>query len=252
VPLLERITRRQVSYEVREQLRELIASGAFQPAERLPSERDLMEALGVSRTAIREALRSLEGLGVVTIRHGAGVYVAEGAAGPAGPSGHRIPRAGHARTPRDLIEVRLIVEPEASALAAGRATTDDLRRLDRDIEQFRAEVGRRRRPPTDLRFHLDLCRATHNPMLLAIGKWVIEFYARSGQLPQGRDVEDHARVFEAVRRRDPEAARAAMRAHLEWVRESLETAVDLAPTGVTRAGVGGPTARAVVAAKRRP
>ena len=65
--------------EVQVQLRELVSSGAFQPGERLPSERDLMEALGVSRTAIREGLRGLEALGLVAIRHGSGAYVQDGA-----------------------------------------------------------------------------------------------------------------------------------------------------------------------------
>lgn len=236
--LLERIPRRKVSHEVREQLRDLVASGTFHPGERLPSERDLMEALGVSRTVIREALRGLEGLGFVTIRHGCGVYVADGAARVAGPVRQLASAARRARTPKDLVEVRLIVEPEVSALAAIRATADDLRRLERDIEQFRAQVGRVRRPPTDLRFHLDLCRATQNPMLLAIGKWVIEFYAKSGQLPQSRDVQDHARIFDAVRRRDGGAARAAMRAHLEWVRDSLEQASGLGTAAPSMSALG--------------
>jgi GntR family transcriptional regulator, transcriptional repressor for pyruvate dehydrogenase complex len=216
--LLRRIPSRRVAAEVQAQLRELVASGAFQPGERLPSERDLMEALGVSRTAIREGLRGLEALGLVTIRHGSGVYVQDGV----GPGrARRLPRAARAREPRDLIEVRLIVEPEIAGLAALRRTADDVRRLKRDIEQFRAQIGVVRRPPTDLGFHVDLCRATHNPMLLAIVRWVIDFYARSGQIPVRRDTEDHAQIYEAVRTGDAQAARAAMRGHLEWVRDRL-------------------------------
>ena len=217
--LLRRIPSRRVAAEVQTQLRELVSSGAFQPGERLPSERDLMEALGVSRTAIREGLRGLEALGLVTIRHGSGVYVQDGAG--AGQARRRLPLATRSREPRDLIEVRLIVEPEIAGLAALRRTADDVRRLKRDIEQFGADIGVVRRPPTDLGFHVDLCRATHNPLLLAIVRWVIDFYARSGQMPERKDVDDHARIHEAVRRGNGEAARAAMRAHLEWVRDRL-------------------------------
>lgn len=178
-----------------------------------------MEALGVSRTAIREGLRGLEALGLVSIRHGSGVYVHDGVG--AGRTYRCLPASRRTREPRDLIEVRLIVEPEIAGIAALRRTSDDVRRLKRDIEQFRAQIGVVRRPPTDLGFHVDLCRATHNPLLLAIVRWVIDFYARSGQAPVRRDTGDHARIYEAVRARDAGAARAAMRLHLEWVRDRL-------------------------------
>jgi GntR family transcriptional regulator, transcriptional repressor for pyruvate dehydrogenase complex len=178
-----------------------------------------MEALGVSRTAIREGLRGLEALGLVAIRHGSGVYVQDGVGSR--QAGRRFRLATRTREPRDLIEVRLIVEPEIARLAALRRTADDVRRLKRDIEQFRAQIGVPRRPPTDLGFHVDLCRATHNPLLLAIVRWVIDFYARSGQVPVRRDTDHHARIYEAVREGDAEAARAAMRMHLEWVRDGL-------------------------------
>ena len=178
-----------------------------------------MEALGVSRTAIREGLRGLEALGLVSIRHGSGVYVHDGVG--AGRTHRRLPASRRTRAPRDLIEIRLIVEPEIAGIAALRRTSDDVRRLKRDVEQFRAQIGVVRRPPTDLGFHVDLCRATHNPLLLAIVRWVIDFYARSGQVPVRRDTDHHARIYEAVRARDAGAARAAMRLHLEWVRDRL-------------------------------
>jgi GntR family transcriptional regulator, transcriptional repressor for pyruvate dehydrogenase complex len=178
-----------------------------------------MEALGVSRTAIREGLRGLEALGLVTIRHGSGVYVQDGA--DAGRTRRRLALAARSREPRDLIEVQLIVEPEIASLAALRRTADDVRRLERDIEQFRAQIGVVRCPPTDLGFHVNLCRATHNPLLLAIVRWVIDFYARSGQIPVRRDTDHHARICEAVRTGDAVAARTAMRMHLEWVRDRL-------------------------------
>jgi len=217
--LLRRIPTRRVATEVHTQLRELVSSGAFHPGERLPSERDLMEALGVSRTAIREGLRGLEALRLVSIRHGSGVYVHDGAG--AGRIHRRLPASRRPREPRDLIEVRLIVEPEIAGIAALRRTSDDVRRLKRDVEQFRAEIGVMRRPPTDLGFHVDLCRATHNPLLLTIVRWVIDFYARSGQEPIRRATDDHARIYEAVRAGDAGGARTAMRRHLEWVRHRL-------------------------------
>ena len=219
---LRPIPSRRITHQVQDQLRELILSGAFRPGERLPSERDLMEALGVSRTAIREGLRGLEALGLVTIRHGSGVYVADTLPSEAEPGLGQMEVGSSAA--QDLIEVRLIVEPEISALAALRATAEDLDRLRHDVETFRAQLGSVRRPPTDLRFHVDLCKATHNAPLLTIVQWVVQFYAKSGQIPVLKDVEDHEQIRLAVASRDPDAAREAMRAHLEWVRECLREA----------------------------
>lgn len=202
-------------------MKELVLSGAFAPGERLPSERDFTEALGVSRTAVREALHGLEALGLVVIKQGAGVYVADE---PAPTARNILPLASvpmRRRTAADLIEVRLIVEPEISALAAERASAQDIVRLRHDVEQFRADIGRLRRPPTDLQFHLDLCKAVHNTPLLTIVQWIVQFYAQSGQLPKRRDVEDHARVYRCVLDRDASAARSAMRAHLNWVKDTL-------------------------------
>ncbi|HKS92386.1 MAG TPA: FadR/GntR family transcriptional regulator [Tepidiformaceae bacterium] len=214
---LRKIPARNVTQQAIAQLRELVLSGAYRPGERLPSERDLQEALGVSRTVIRECLRGLEALDLVVVRHGSGVFVAEGLPG----SGQPATLPFRLKTAQELIEVRLMVEPYIAAYAALRATPAELERLRSDVERFRAEIGVVKRPPTDLRFHLDLCRAVHNRSLLVIFQWIIDFYAKSGQVPNAKDVTDHAEICEAVHRRDGDAANAAMRRHLEWVKEQV-------------------------------
>ncbi len=225
ISVLRPIPARRVTQQVQDQLKELILSGAFHPGERLPSERDLMEALGVSRTAIREGLRGLEALELVVIRHGSGVYVGERVP-PASKTLTAIPHPEtNPRAAFELVEVRLIVEPEISALAAERATEADLDRLHHDVEEFRAQVGVVKRPPTDLQFHVDLCKASHNGPLLTIVQWVIQFYAKSGQLPKMQDVLDHEHIYLAVRARTQDAAREAMRSHLNWVKRSLEESI---------------------------
>jgi GntR family transcriptional regulator, transcriptional repressor for pyruvate dehydrogenase complex len=214
---LRKIPARNVTQQVIGQLRGLVLSGAYRPGERLPSERDLQEALGVSRTVIREGLRGLEALDLVVVRHGSGVFVAEGLPGSGQPATLPI----RLRTAQELIEVRLMVEPHIAASAALCATPADLERLRTDVERFQAEIGVVKRPPTDLRFHLDLCRAVHNRSLLVILQWVIDFYAKSGQVPSAQDVTDHAEICDAVHRRNGEAASAAMRRHLEWVKAQV-------------------------------
>jgi GntR family transcriptional repressor for pyruvate dehydrogenase complex len=216
------ISSRKVAREVQDQLAELIVSGAHPAGARLPSERDLLEALGVSRTSLREALRGLEALGLIDIRHGSGIYVTD-----QGPelwqNADRVlsfePRA---ETARELLEVRLLLEPEIAALAAIRGTADDLARLRRHVEAFRQQIAGTNRPPSDLQFHIALCQAAHNRPLLPFVQWIVRFYAKCGPKPRLDDVEGHEAIYDAVARRDPDAARILMKAHLESVRSALE------------------------------
>ena len=226
--LLHAIPSRKLAHQVEEQLRELVLSGAYAPGARLPSERDLTQALGVSRTAVREGLHRLEALGLVAIRHGSGVYVADIGPGqapspdPATPP--LLPPHDHKTTqptPHELIEVRLLVEPSIAALAAERATEAEIDRLARDVDNLRADLGSAILPPSDLGFHLDLCRAAHNRSLVMVIQWVLEFYAHSGTRSELADVLDHENIYHAVRRRDGDAARALMADHLRRVRDTL-------------------------------
>ncbi len=96
------------------------------------------------------------------------------------------------------------------------------RGLGRDVDEFRRDFGKMTNPPSDAAFHIDLCRATHNNAFLEIMKWIAQFYAKDAKRPEAKDVEDHARIFEAVRKRDPKAARLEMTRHLEWIGEVME------------------------------
>ena len=157
----------QVMKQVQEQLTAFVASQNFQVGDRLPSLRELTAALGVSRTSVREGLRALEALGIVEIRHGSGIYVASGVPPMATPS-HGDTGARAARAAREILAVRLALEPEVAALAAANATADDLARLTTDVEDFRRDFGKVSNPASDLAFHLDLCRSTHNNAFIAI------------------------------------------------------------------------------------
>ena len=109
----------------------------------------------------------------------------------------------------------LIVEPEAAALAAARASTQDVERLRRDVEGLRRLGSLDTRPPEDLGFHLDLVRGAHNGALLRISTAIIAFYDHDQALPTERDYNEHRAVLQAIERRDGDGARRAMRAHLE-------------------------------------
>lgn len=225
--MLTPIPSAQIAKQVQEQLTAFVTSDRFRVGDRLPSLREFSAALGVSRPSVREGLRALEALGIVQIRHGSGVYVSGGMPRIALPA---FPGGGE-RAARDLLAVRLALEPEVAALAALNATPGDLAKLGADVEDFRRDFGKVANPAADLGFHLDLCRASHNGAFIAIMDWIGQFYAKRAKAPRAKDVDDHARILAAVRRRDPDAARAEMTRHLTWIGHVMDKSAEDPPAG---------------------
>jgi GntR family transcriptional regulator, transcriptional repressor for pyruvate dehydrogenase complex len=207
------LAKRKASHQVVDAVSGMLRSGAYRVGDRLPSEAELGAELGVSRSTVREAVRELTALGVVEIRHGRGTFVRS-----LRPDlllrGDSLGEPKNDRIREELLEVRHIVEPEAAALAALRASDEDLDRLRYDVDCLDAAIGQGIVPPEDLGFHLDLVRATHNAALWRVSGAIISFYQWDGQLPVAQDAADHRLIYEAVRARDPERARQAMRDHL--------------------------------------
>jgi GntR family transcriptional repressor for pyruvate dehydrogenase complex len=205
--------RTTVTRHVVDALFEMLRSGEFQLGDRLPSEWELVEALHVGRSAVREAIRELVTLELVEIRPGRGTFV-------------RSLRADLLLRPdtfndvldsavkRELLEVRRILEPEAAALAAARATDGEIERLRYDVDCLRDAVRAGYRPPEDLGFHLNVVRATHNTALSRVAGAIVGFYERDAMLPTENDTVEHGAICEAIARHDGEAARELMRDHL--------------------------------------
>jgi DNA-binding FadR family transcriptional regulator len=205
--------RRNASHQVADALCGMLRSGSYRVGDRLPSEHELGAELGVSRSTVREAVRELSSLGVLEIRHGRGTFVHS-----LRPDlllrGDSLLEHPNDRIREELLEVRGIVEPEAAALAAMRATDEEIERLRYDVERLAEAIGRGIVPPEDLGFHLDLVRATHNAALWRVSGAIISFYQWDGHLPTEQDVIDHRAIYEAVRDRDAARARQAMHDHL--------------------------------------
>ena len=207
---------------IAEELVRLIDSGTFKAGDRLPAERDLAVQLGVSRSSLREALSSLEMGGRVQIRLGSGVYVRA--------AGRRKARlAAEARTsPLDVLRVRLLVEPEAAALAARHASRAQIKAMESAYARLsvamRANVAL---PEADREFHRCIARAGGNPAIEMVvdglwSQWMDRVNARRAEVfvTPGRrrdSIDEHHAVLEAIRRGDPIAARRAMRRHLASV-----------------------------------
>lgn len=201
-----------VTDQVIEAVFDMLRSGQYRTGDRLPSEWELVEQLGVGRSAVREATRELAALGVVDVQPGRGTFVES-----LRPDllvrpdiKHEVDRA----LLREFLEVRQMIEPAAAALAALRATDAELERLAHDVDRLSEAVNVGYRPPEDLGFHLNIVRATHNTALARLAGAIVSFYQRDEALPTDRDVREHRAVLEALRTRDPDGAQRAMHAHL--------------------------------------
>lgn len=205
-------------------LRQFIDSGAVADGTRLPSERQLQEQLQVGRSTVREALKSLEALGIVEIRHGRGVFARKGRDGD-----DATPVRAEAWTELGMIvEARLTLEPTAAALAARRRDGQDLEELSACLDEFDAAIGKRDSTSlvrADVKFHATIAQIG-NPLLAHclrdLGTLMINSrYVSLGQERRRPVVSDrHRAVFEAIVTQDPDRAYSCMAEHLmEFVLE---------------------------------
>lgn len=206
-----------------------IEAGKYKVGERLPTERELAEHFGVSRPTLREALIALEMVGMIEARHGLGIYVTR-AQMPLTAAAYDFEIGAF-----ELIEARRLFEGEAAALAATSIEDDQLAELERLLELM-ADEDELKGEEADKEFHMVIARATGNGAIVATVENLWELRNRS---PLARNIltrargtglepriVEHRRVLEALRARDPAAARQAMRDHLERVIEHLLRATE--------------------------
>ena len=200
-------------------LAERVLSGELAPNERLPAERQLAVEFGVSRPIIREALRALVERGLIDVEPSRGAFVRSATAQARfQPLDVEYLRRG--TTARQLSEARLMIETEAVALAVDHADAVDLATLAAALERLEASATPLERVRNDLAFHVALVAASHNPvietMFASIQALTVELMVRSaGDADIVRKSAPYHRVaFQAIVDRDPDAGRAAIRAHL--------------------------------------
>jgi GntR family transcriptional repressor for pyruvate dehydrogenase complex len=216
--------------KVTQLLLDRIVDGSLPRGTKLPSERDLAGQLGVSRTVVREAVRTLQAKGVLDARSGSGVRVAELDASLIGEPMRLYIRASGALSGAgsghldELNEVRHTLEVRLAVLACETATADDLDRLRAAHAAFVAADDVETASRCDVAFHRTIAEITHNRLygvlLDAIGDVLLDIRRRTlrapGNVPLA--VEQHAAVLDAITSRDPDAARDAMHRHLEDAR----------------------------------
>ena len=206
--------------KVADLLKKAILSGQLAAGNRLPPERILGERFGVSRTVIREAIRSLAAKGMVEVRSGSGTVVARVGAASVAETMQLYLRG--ASIEYDLIdEVRAMVEVHVAGVAAQRATEADLDGMRAVLRSMAASADDNQRCALhDAEFHRCMARATHNPLYLmmldAIGEPIMTVRQGTLSMP-GRSwttIEAHRDILDRVAGQDPEGAREAMRVHL--------------------------------------
>ena len=221
--LFEQVRREpRLSDKVAEMMLETILSRRLAVGDRLPSERELGEQFGVSRTVVREAVRALVAKGVIEVRSGSGLRVAAVDAAAVSESMSLFMRGGGIEFEK-VHEVRKVLEVHIAGLAADRAGDEDLRQLREVHERMKREAGDvAAAARDDLEFHRVIARATHNDLFLllmdSIGTSLIDIRREnlgSGAAPE--TLAQHERILERIAAHDADGARAAMSAHLDGV-----------------------------------
>lgn len=210
-----------LSARVTEAVEQLIADNELVAGDRMPSERVLAEKFDVSRTVIREAVRSLVAKGLLDVRRGSGTVVCGPQTDFVARSMSLLLQAGGSSNSYDQVhEVRTMLELHISTIAAKRRTDLDLMNLDRALDQMVRDHDSESFASADMAFHSALAAATHNPLLLVLHDSIADVmvavrkqaFETLGAVPNAQN--HHRRIFEAVRDSDSARASKAMESHL--------------------------------------
>lgn len=223
---LKPIRRRKIYEEVVHRLEDIIGNGSYAPGDAFLSEREIMDALGVGRSAVREALLSLERSGLLRLRSGERAQVSR-------PTAKRLVSelSGAARMMltddggiAHFQQARTLLETGLARLAAKLATDEDIEKLAALLEANRLTKGDYEAfKRTDVAFHYAIAEIPRNPIFLslndAVAEWLTEQRTVSGKVATAFDdaFNSHVRLFEAIAAHDPQAAQSAMEDHMEQV-----------------------------------
>ena len=228
---VDRIRREPLATEIARRLVEFFLSGELAPGDQIPSERQLAEAFGVGRSAMREALKALTLLGLLDVRHGDGTYLRRADA-------TLLPNViewglllGEQRT-MDLVEARRKIEAIIAGLAAERRGPQDIDDLRRLLERMADRNGDRAGfVDADVAFHLRLAETARNTalreILSSIQALLRAWIGRVIAAAESTEVSyrEHVPIVDAVERGDPAAAAATMEAHMTSASERLRVAL---------------------------
>lgn len=215
-----------VGAQVVEHVRRLIEAGRLGPGDRLPPERELALKIGVSRPSLRSGLRSLQAMGVVQARQGAGTFIADGPP-RLGEAPLRFLAALHGFTRDKMFEARRVLEVGTAGLAAERANGEQMASMAEEVASMFATLDQ----PVeflrhDVQFHRAVAAGSQNPVLATLIDTVSELVYETRRLTVERatdlkeSAEMHRRIYQAIKAHDAERARAGMGEHLDLARQA--------------------------------
>lgn len=218
--------------DVTDRLKALIEERGLQPGDRLPAERELAVQLGVSRNTLREALKGLAMVGVLTTQHGGGSYLAEPISGSI-MSGYKFRVAEQVKEVLDLFVARRAIEEACAEMAALHATPEQIEQIGQSVEGMRRLMDDDAACiDQDVLFHKTIARASGNPVLLdlmnALERVMRENMYRTAPLRETfpQVMHYHEAIYEGIKNRDSAAARRAMRGHLGYMIKELQKILD--------------------------
>lgn len=232
MPFLK-VTPEKLSNSVVRQIEQLILRGILRPGERLPSERDLADKLGVSRPSLRDAIADLADRGLLVSRAGSGVFVAEMLGSAFSPALTQL-FSTHDEAVIDYISFRRDMEGLAAERAATFGSETDLKLIDTIFAKM--EQAHQKRDPSDeaqldAEFHMAIIEASHNVIMLHMLRSMFEllrqgvFYNRQvmfrNRMTRDQLLDQHRAINAGIQARDPVAARAAIGAHMAYVEQAF-------------------------------
>ena len=192
------------------QITNAITSGELKPGDKIPTEIELMESLGVGRNSLREAIKMLSALGVLKIRRGDGTYIAEKVS-PSAFDALVYSLVMEQSTTQEMLELRQRLEIDILELAAQKATSEDIKKLEWLLDQFHSAFARgdfENAAQLDLQFHYMLVDTARNPLLGRIVKGVLDLFQPSVkrtleqyEAPKGNIHQSHIKMVEAIKNR---------------------------------------------------
>ena len=221
------IEKSSLADDLADRIVQLIRSGVYQPGDRLPAIMEMARSFGVGHPTLREALKKLEIVGVVEIRHGSGVYVGRGqdvllVSNPV--FGGEVTK----RLLLDLVDARSPIEELAASLAATNASDAQLDVMGRLLDEARDNMDNAAvLSETNMSFHREIAAASGNVVLAQLQEVLTNLFQREQRMildifgSRDKDHHEHVEILEALQRHDHALARARMHVHLEGVRQAI-------------------------------
>ena len=219
---------KRISDQVLDQIRELIFRGTLKPGEQMMTERELAQAMNVSRTTVRDAIQRLVAMGMIVQKQGQGTFVKAVDTDRENPLAKAM-KAQNASLD-DLLEVRMGLECNAASLAAKRADEDDITAMSKSIDEMQAEIeSGRLGTEADTAFHMGIAYAAKNPLHILIMRNFYDYLflgigenlARLYEDPKNIHIifHQHKGILASIKARDPDKAYSAMKEHINFVVE---------------------------------